>query len=67
MKRRTKKPQHIDFPYLADPADLRALGLDPDVYLKSLGSGAGWLLDRKKDAALIGRLQSMHEPHASVQ
>ena len=67
MKRRTKKPQHIDFPYLAYPADLRALGLDPDVYLKSLGSGVGWLLDREKDAALIERLQSMHLPHETMQ
>jgi hypothetical protein len=67
MKRRTKKPQHIDFPYLASPADLQALGLEPDVYLKSIGDGAAWLLDRKKDAALIERLQSMREPHATRQ
>jgi len=62
-----EKAQHIDFPYLAYPADLRALGLDPDVYLKSLGSGVGWLLDREKDAALIERLQSMHLLHETMQ
>ena len=54
-----------DLPYL--PRDLRALGVDPEAYFKcgsnKRNSWAGWMLDRKKDAALIERLQSMHEPH----
>jgi hypothetical protein len=31
------------------------------------GSWAGWMLDRKKDSALIERLQSMAKPHRTVQ
>jgi hypothetical protein len=67
MKRKSPKEPSDDFPYFASPADLRALGVDPDPYLTPLGSAAGWLLDRKMDAALIQRLQSMHEPHRTTQ
>jgi hypothetical protein len=60
-----------DMPYLVSPDDLRALGIDPDLYFKSgsnkRNSWAGWMLDRKKDAALIARLQSKHEPHGTMQ
>jgi hypothetical protein len=69
----SKPKQHIPdgMPYLVSPDDLRALGLDPDAYFKSgatKNSGwAGWMLDRMKDAALIERLQSMHEPHRTAQ
>jgi hypothetical protein len=60
-----------DVPYFVGRAELKALGIDPDVYFKSGstkgGSWAGWMLDRKKDAVLIERLQSMAEPHRTVQ
>jgi hypothetical protein len=49
---------------LVNPDDLQALGIDPDTCLKCFGTGA---LDRKKDKALIARLQPMHEPHGTVQ
>jgi hypothetical protein len=57
-----------EIPYFVDPDELTALGVDPDQYFRS-GSGgwAGWMLDRTKDAALIGRLQSINEPHKVVQ
>jgi hypothetical protein len=56
-------------PYLVDPEDLRTLQIDPGPYLKSssVGGPVGWMLDRKKDAALIERLQLMHEPHWTLQ
>jgi hypothetical protein len=56
-------------PYLVDPEHLRALKIDPGPYLKSssVGGWVGWMLDREKDAALIARLQSMREPHGTVQ
>jgi hypothetical protein len=58
-------------PYLVTPDDLRALGIDPDVYSKSGSNNrngwAGWMLDRKKDAVLIERLQSMQSPHRTMQ
>jgi hypothetical protein len=60
-----------DLPYLVDPRDLQALGIDPDVYFKfgsnKHNSWAGWILDREKDAALIERLQSMRDPHGTRQ
>jgi hypothetical protein len=60
-----------DTPYLVDPNELEALGVDPEPYFKSghssRGGWAGYMLDRKKDAALIERLQSMHEQHGTVQ
>jgi hypothetical protein len=67
-----KKTDYDNAPYLVDPDQLRALGIDPDPYLKS-GSHkggpdwAGWMLDRKRDAALIARLESMREQHRTVQ
>jgi hypothetical protein len=55
-------------PYLVDPDNLRALGVDPRLHLKRFGDGGmAWMLDRKKDAALIERLRSVHEPHESMQ
>lgn len=58
-------------PYFVDPDKLKALGVDPDPYFKSGsrkgGGWMGWILDRKKDAALIQRLQSMNEQHGTVQ
>jgi hypothetical protein len=69
MKPKLINPYEV--PYLVDPAELKALGVDPDLYLKSGstkgGSWAGWMLDRKKDSALIERLQSMTEQHPTVQ
>jgi hypothetical protein len=62
-----KELADIGAPYLVAPEDLEALGVDPDPYLRSGGGGAGWMLDRKNDAALIERLQSMAEPHGTVQ
>jgi hypothetical protein len=61
-----------DLPYLVSPDDLRALQIEPDLYFKTGSNGgrggwAGWMLDRKKDAALIERLQSMREPHGTRQ
>ncbi|MBR1157346.1 hypothetical protein [Bradyrhizobium sp. JYMT SZCCT0428] len=57
--------------YLVNPDDLRALQIDPDLYFKTGSSGrrswAGWMLDRKKDAALIERLQSMQLLHKTMQ
>ena len=63
------KSKKDKLPYLVDPDHLRALQIDPDVYLKSspVGGWVAWMLDRKKDAALIERLQSMREPHGTVQ
>lgn len=67
-----KELADIGVPYLVDPDELKALGVDSDLYFKS-GSHkggwpwAGWMLDRKKDAALIERLQSMKERHGTVQ
>jgi hypothetical protein len=59
-----------DLPYLVHPRALR-LGIDPDLYFKcgsnKHNSWAGWMLDRKKDSALMERLQSMHEPHETRQ
>ena len=61
----------IGAPYFVDPKELEALGLDPDEYRKSgrtkNGGWAGWALDRKKDAALIERLQSVTEQHKTAQ
>jgi hypothetical protein len=61
----------IGAPYLVNPAELEALGIDPDHYFKSGetkdGGWYGWMLDRTKDAALIARLQAMQEPHRTVQ
>jgi hypothetical protein len=58
-------------PYIVDPDELDALGIDPDLYFKSgsnkRGTWVGWILDRTKDAALIIRLQAMQEPHRTVQ
>jgi hypothetical protein len=58
-------------PYFVNPADLRALQIDPDLYVKAGSNGrsswAGWALDRKKDAALIERLRSMHLLHETMQ
>jgi hypothetical protein len=58
-------------PYFVSPDDLRALQIEPDLYFKTGSNGrsgwAGWMLDRKKDAALIQRLQSMREPHRTTQ
>jgi hypothetical protein len=59
--------EDMGVPYFVAPDDLRVLGLDPDTYFKGFGNGAGWALDRKKDAALIERLRSMQEPHGTVQ
>ena len=51
----------LGVPYIVNPDDLEALGIDPEPYLKSgSNSGshwAGYMLDRKKDAALIERLE----------
>jgi len=57
------KSKKDKLPYLVDPDHLRALQIDPDVYLKSspVGGWVAWMLDRKKDAALIERLQSMRD------
>jgi hypothetical protein len=54
---------------------LKALGIDPKPYFKrgfyevgdEIGGIAGYMLDRKKDAALIERLRSMTEPHVTRQ
>jgi hypothetical protein len=60
-----------DVPYLVNPDDLKALGIDPALYRMSWSgegwAGAGWALDRKKDTALIERLRSMTEPHGTRQ
>jgi hypothetical protein len=69
MKPKLINPYEV--PYLVDPAELKALGIDPDLYFKhgtrEGGSWAGWMLDRKKDSALIERLKSMTEQHPTVQ
>jgi hypothetical protein len=61
----------IDTPYLANLDDLEVLGIDPEPFrFNSSGRGwhwAGYMLDRKKDAALIERLQSMNEQHGVLQ
>jgi hypothetical protein len=68
MSKRNLSSENMALPYLVCPDDLRALEIDPNIYLTSFGSNAaGWALDRKKDAALIRRLQSMHEPHGTMQ
>jgi hypothetical protein len=59
--------EEMGVPFFVIPDDLRSLGVDPDIYLKSFGTGAGWMLDRKKDAVLIERLRSMREPHGTEQ
>jgi hypothetical protein len=70
----------VGAPYLVNPADLTALGIDPELYRKS-GRGAiedengklqpswwaGYMLDRKQDAALIARLETMREQHKTKQ
>ena len=71
--KRTSQKELTDngVPYFVSPDDLRALQIDPDLYFKTGSSGrrswAGWMLDRKKDAALIERLQSMHSLHITMQ
>jgi len=66
-----KEPTDNGVPYLVNPDDLRALQIDPDLYFKTgsnkHNSWAGWMLDRKKDAALIERLRSMHLLHETMQ
>jgi hypothetical protein len=62
-----KELADIGAPYFVSPDRLKALGVEPDRYLRSFGSVAGWSLDRKKDAVLIERLQAMTEPHETVQ
>jgi len=58
----------VGAPYWVNPDDLTALGIDPDLYLKSGRPGwLGYVLDRKKDAALIARLETMREQHATKQ
>jgi hypothetical protein len=66
-------------PYFVDPEELRALGVDPEPYLRShrvgidegagveMGYAAGYMLDRRKDAALIERLRQKREPHGTKQ
>jgi len=58
-------------PAIVSPDELRALGVDPDDYFKTRATAtgliSGWMLDRKKDAALIERLQSMRERHQAMQ
>jgi hypothetical protein len=55
-------------PYLVSPDHLKALGLDPEDYVRCGGDGrrgwAGWRLDRKKDAALIERVRALEESDA---
>jgi hypothetical protein len=63
----SKELAEVGAPYFVDPDDLHALGVNPSLYLKSFGSGAGWMLDRKKDAVLIERLRSMQLPHRTMQ
>jgi hypothetical protein len=48
-------------PYLVDPRELVMLGIDPEPYLRTLGNGAGYMLDRVKDADLINRLSTMRD------
>lgn len=48
-------------PYLVDPAELKMLGLDPAQYLRTMGNGAGYMLDRIEDADLIHRLSTMRD------
>jgi hypothetical protein len=73
MKRRSlKELTDNGVPYFVSPDDLRALQIDPDLHFKTGSNGrhnswAGWMLDRKKDAALIERLQSMHLLHETMQ
>ena len=63
-----KELAEVGAPYLVVPDDLRALGVNPDLYFKSFGRGMmGYALDRKKDAVLIERLQSMQLPHRTMQ
>jgi hypothetical protein len=47
-----------DVPYLVDPADLRALGIDPRLHLCVRRPWFGYLLDRRKDSELIKRLET---------
>jgi hypothetical protein len=57
-------------PYWANLEDLEALGIDPAPYFRdcmSCDQPWGYVLDRKKDAALIERLQSMEEEHTTKQ
>jgi len=74
MKRTSPSPKELTdngVPYFVSPDNLRALQIDPDLYFKTGSNGCsgwvGWILDRKKDAALIERLQSMREPRRTVQ
>ena len=60
MKRKSlKELTDNGVPYFVSPDDLRALQIDPDLYFKTGSNGhdswAGWMLDRKEDAALIGQ------------
>jgi hypothetical protein len=48
-------------PYLVDPNELMTLGLDPAQYLRTIGNGAGYMLDRVKDADIIERLSTMRD------
>jgi len=71
---KSKSPKELTdngVPYFVSPDDLRALQIEPELYFKTGSNGrsgwAGWMLDRKKDAALIERLQSMHSLHETMQ
>ncbi len=66
--KRSKRVIPDEMPYCVDPRDLSALGVDPDIYFGPIGrNAAGWTLHRKRDAALIQRLQSRRESHGTVQ
>jgi len=64
-------PMTDDSPNLVARDDLLALGLDPETYRMTRSYKhcvwLGYALDRKRDAAIIERLQSMQEAHKTTQ
>lgn len=71
MPKTKRRFAESDLPYLVRPDDLRALGINPDPYLRcgdsQQGGWSAYMLDREKDAALIQRLQAKHSPHGTMQ
>jgi hypothetical protein len=69
--KRMQELAEAEVPYFVSSDDLRSVGVDPAIYLKVLptvrGAMCGCMLDRKKDAVLIERLQSLQEPHEKKQ
>jgi hypothetical protein len=53
-------------PYVVNPDTLAALGYDPQQFSRPCGFGAGYILDRVKEADIIARVQAFELAPAST-